>query len=307
MLYEYAVEPCAIASNWQTCRYLSEKFGFDRARLLSLYPKKWLTLAIEAAEGLPDVEKKTVTERLIKLKRDASIKSGRNYDPALNDWLRNAILQQTVAPFRAIVASSNPSAHAFVLKADEIEEASPLMAAPHDFEVKRVAKDIAAAMSLFLASANTILFVDAYYDPFNAKYQNTMRECLKIVHAENQQAVCEVHHLDHARCPPAAAIEREARNKFGGVIPDGMTITIYRWRQKQGGEDFHARYLLTDRGGIRVDAGFSAEGGSENTDMSLMDIALSQVKRSALDRAATVYELVEPVLRIEPTGRVEHI
>jgi hypothetical protein len=57
MLYEYAVEPKAIASRWETCRYLSEKFGFHRARLLSEYPKKWLRLTIEAAEPLPDVEK----------------------------------------------------------------------------------------------------------------------------------------------------------------------------------------------------------------------------------------------------------
>jgi hypothetical protein len=60
MLYEYAVEPKAIASNRETCRYLSEKFGFHRARLLSEYPKKWLPLAIEAAGHLLDVEKKTV-------------------------------------------------------------------------------------------------------------------------------------------------------------------------------------------------------------------------------------------------------
>ena len=53
-----------------------------------------------------------------------------------------------------------------------------------------------------------------------------------------------------------------------------MTVTIYRWRQKPGGADFHARYLLTDRGGIRVDAGFSAEGASQTTDMTLMDFAL---------------------------------
>ena len=57
MLYEYAVEPHAIAADWPTCRYLSEKFGFDRGRLIVLYPRKWLPLAIEAAGDLPDVPK----------------------------------------------------------------------------------------------------------------------------------------------------------------------------------------------------------------------------------------------------------
>jgi hypothetical protein len=90
------------------------------------------------------------------------------------------------------------------------------------------------------------------------------------------------------------------------VIPPDMTVTIYRWRRKPGGADFNARYLLTDRGGIRVDAGFQAKGGGRKTDMMLMDFALSQATRKAFERNAGVYELVEPVLRIASTANVEH-
>jgi hypothetical protein len=86
MLYEYAVEPAAISSDRKTCLYLAEKFGFDRGRLLSLFPKRWLPLAIEAASRLPDVEKARVVEKLTKLKRDCSIRSGRNYDAAIGTW-----------------------------------------------------------------------------------------------------------------------------------------------------------------------------------------------------------------------------
>jgi len=45
-----------------------------------------------------------------------------------------------------------------------------------------------------------------------------------------------------------------------------MTVKIYCWRQNDGGADFHATYLLTDKGGIGVDAGFSAEGGPQPPD-----------------------------------------
>jgi hypothetical protein len=42
MLYEYAVEPRAIGSNWETFRYVIEKFGFDKGRLISDFPhSKW--------------------------------------------------------------------------------------------------------------------------------------------------------------------------------------------------------------------------------------------------------------------------
>ena len=39
MLFEYAVEPRAIGSNWKDFKYLIEKFGFDRGRLISRFQK----------------------------------------------------------------------------------------------------------------------------------------------------------------------------------------------------------------------------------------------------------------------------
>jgi hypothetical protein len=84
MLYEYAVEPTAISANWQTCRYLAEKFGFDRGRLLALFPKKWLPLAIEATRHLPDYEKTRVVEKLVELKRRSSIRSVDHTTPKLD-------------------------------------------------------------------------------------------------------------------------------------------------------------------------------------------------------------------------------
>ena len=307
MLYEYAVEPRAIAADWQTCRYLSEKFGFDRGRLLALYPKKWLPLAIEAADDLPDLQKKTVVEKLIRLKRDCSIRSGRAYDPELDNWLANAIAQQSVDPFHAIIAVDNAEGNEFVLPTNDLDESHPLFVAPHDSQVQRDVGSLVTAMSLLLRTATSLKFVDAYYDPFNTKYQTTLRACLELVNTGNPNAVCEIHHLDHNRCPPTDAIEREAHVKFRNIIPDGMKITIYRWREKEDGEDFHARYLLTDKGGIRIDAGFSAEGNHQTTDMALMAFDVSQSRMQALDRNANVYELVEPVLQVASDTSVTHV
>ena len=43
---------------------------------------------------------------------------------------------------------------------------------------------------------------------------------------------------------------------FKGVIPAGMKVAIFCWRERSGGEDFHARYLLTERGGILMTPAF---------------------------------------------------
>jgi hypothetical protein len=260
-----------------------------------------------AAAPLRDYEKKRVIERIAQLKRDAGIHSGRAYDPGRGDWLTNAVAQQAIKPFRAILASANPGKYPFILTTDEVSEADALMAAPRDIQVVREAPALAAEMALMLENARVVVFVDRFYDPFDARYQSTLRECLNLVKSGNHCTGCEIHHEDHQRSPSAEAIECEARAKFSTVIPSGMTVTIYRWRQKPGGADFHARYLLTDRGGIRVDSGFSAEGGAQTTDMMLTDFALSQATRRAFERDADVYELVEPVLQIASTGYVEHV
>lgn len=306
MLYEYAVEPRAIGSSWERFRYLIEKFGFDHGRLIAQFPKTWFRLVYDAAAGLGPIEKKRIEEGLNLAKKNKVVRTVRAYD-GNKTWLENALAGHAASPFHAIIALENPGAHGSIVLIDGLDEQQPLWAVPHDWPVVREAPALATALRLMLQSSNVVSFVDPYYDPFSPRYQSTLRECLRIVHAANPAAVCEIHHKDGDRAPSVEAIEREARNQFGNVIPNGMTVILYRWREKAGGEDFHARYLLTDRGGIRVDAGFSAEGGHQTTDFALMDFNLSQRRRDSLKRDAVIFELVEPVLQIAPSGYVERI
>ncbi len=86
-----------------------------------------------------------------------------------------------------------------------------------------------------------------------------------------------------------------------------MKLTIFCWREKGRGQDFHARYLLTDRGGISVEAGFSAEGSHQTTDMRLISYEVLQEKLKLFARGALYYELIEPVIRVSHDGQVERV
>jgi len=181
------------------------------------------------------------------------------------------------------------------------------MNVPHDCAVRRDAASLSAAMKEMLRSSSHILFVDPFYDPFNARYKSTFRECLGVVEFTEPDAACEIHYRYHDRKPGNDELEREAAHLFPGVVPEGMKVTIFCWRQKDGGQDFHARYLLTERGGIAVDAGFSAEGNHQTTDMHLMSYELSQEKLKTFARGATYYDLVEPIVRVARGGRVKRV
>ena len=161
-------------------------------------------------------------------------------------------------------------------------------------------------MKEMLRFSSRILFVDPFYDPFKADYKSTFRECLGIVSSLNPDAACEIYYRYHDdRKLTNDELEREAGHLFPGVVPEDMKVAIFCWRERVGGEDFHARYLLTERGGIAVDAGFSAEGNHQTTDMHLLNYELSQEKLKTFARGATYYDLVEPVIRVAGSGQVD--
>lgn len=307
MLFEYAVEPQAIGSSWQTFLYLIEKFGFDRGRLISRLPGKWEKKVIQAAKeaGVSDIRMASIIERL-KNAKSAIVDFDRPYD-AEKSWLDNAQTEHERAPFHAIIAQQNPSGNPSVLLTADVDEQHMHMAVAQDRAVLRESEPIAVALSGFLRCSARILFVDPFFDPYNARYKNTLRACLAFVQADNPSAACEIHFRYHDNKPTTVEIERGAAALFNGVIPAGLTVTVFCWKQKNGGADFHARYLLTERGGVGIDAGFSAEGGHQTTDMHLMSLALSQARLNAFAKDATDFELVLPVIEIRSDGSVRRI
>jgi hypothetical protein len=282
MLFEYAVEPRAIGSSWHNFRYLIEKFGFDRGRLISQFPKAWFRDVYAASATMKPVERKRIEESLTRARQSKVIRSGRAYDPALGNWLQNAVAQQATAPFHAIVAEENPANLAGVVLVDDADEAHPLMASTHTWGVERVGATLAQAMALLLRSARTILFVDRFFDIADERYKETLKACLDACATTGvNSAHFEIHFCDHESRPPPEIIEREARKWLRGVLPAGTSIALFAWNERDGGEDFHARYLLTDIGGISVDAGFSADGAHQTVQIGLLDSDFAQSKLAA--------------------------
>lgn len=307
MLFEYAVEPQAIGSSWQTFLYLIEKFGFDRGRLISRLPGKWEKKVIQAAKeaGVPDIHMSSIVERLRNAKV-AVVDLGRPYESE-KSWIENALTEHQRAPFHAIIARQNLGGNAAVLPVADIDEHQPLMAVSQDRAVPRESESIAGALSGFLRTSARILFVDPFFDPYNARYKSTLRACLAVVKTDNPGATCEIHYRFHNNKPTNAELEKEAVRLFNGVIPEGLAVSVYCWRERNGGADFHARYLLTDRGGVGIDAGFLAEGGHQTTDMHLMSFALAQTRLAAFASDATDFELMGPVLEIRSDGSTRHV
>ena len=160
-------------------------------------------------------------------------------------------------------------------------------------------------MAPLLKFSKDVLFVDRFFNIQDDRYKETLRASMAVVATNGTQGVrCEIHYGEHDRRPPLELVERNAGRWLAGVIPLGMSIKLFGWKEKVGGEDFHARYLLTDRGGMNVEAGFSAEGSHQKVLLALLESSICQEKVAAFARNSTQYDLVEPVLEIFSNGTV---
>jgi hypothetical protein len=308
MLYEYAVEPKAVGSSWANARYWLEKFGFDRGRLISRFPHKWERRVLEAARaaGMGDVHLTSLVEKLNKTKSDSVVSFNRDYDHTTPSWLENALRQHKLRPFHAIIVAEVDGSTDCMLSADNDDDMQKLMVSATNWEVPRASTNLAKAMAPLLQTAQRVIFVDPFFDIRDPKYRATLSECLAIVAASGNTGVhCEIHHRDSNSRPPIEFVAKNAPTWLNGVIPTGHSIKVFAWRERANGEDFHDRFLLTDKGGMIIGAGFSADGPHQNAQIALLGRAVWEAKLKALDRSATVYELADYVLWIHSDGRVD--
>ena len=91
------------------------------------------------------------------------------------------------------------------------------------------------------------------------------------------------------------------------MIPNPLAISFFRWREKNNGEQFHARYILTDRGGIRVDAGLDNGQPGQTTTVTLIPPEIHKKIWDSLRRDEDIYDLENSCFQISSNGYIDDI
>ena len=306
MLTEYAVDPGVIASSFEICRYLLGQFGADKGRLIAKFPARWKRLAFDAAEQLPDGRKKErVFEYLNSLNADilTLIDSRRDYPHPGEDWLTNAVAAHRVERFRAIISDRDDPADD-VIDANHCDEHVPLFAASHEDVVRRQAEQLARPAAYLLRNTRVVRFVDPYLDPSGLRWREPLKAFLELI-PDISRVRCEFHLPQRERTPPLPELKRKLAS-LERAIPAGGVVHVVRWRERLGGEQFHGRYVLTDKAGLRYDHGLDEDlGGDQTTDVTLLARGVLARRWAEFDPGAEVYELVLPILTVDANGHVE--
>lgn len=277
MIHEYAVEP-KLLNRWSDFRYYVSQFGFDRGRLISLFPKKkWKRLVYQSLGDCREVERKKIEEALRRIDdRLIPRRAERWNDQA--DWLSNAESEHEHRPFRAILAVSNDRSHPAVIVGSSIDDTVDLGAIPDDDPrrlwkacrsriVNRNASDMADVVDTFMRHAVQILFVDKHFGPENARHRIPFQEFLSRLDGRLHDSVAPVVEVHCARVSEPSFFRNECEARLASLIPEDVTVRFFRWRA----EDLHNRFILTNLGGVAFLEGLDQfEGKGRRDDVAVL-------------------------------------
>jgi hypothetical protein len=80
------------------------------------------------------------------------------------------------------------------------------------------------------------------------------------------------------------------------VIPEFLKCIFIHWKQRDDGESLHPRYVLTDRGGVRIEHGLDEGNEGETTDISLLDETLYRQRWADFQKPTVTFEFVDEVV-----------
>lgn len=270
MLYEYAVEP-VLLNNWKDFRYFTEKFGVSQGRLISRYPKRWKKMVYESLAGCGEIERKRIEERLQRI--DGRMLKRKHAWSPQQDWLTNAEAEHARHPFHAILARTNPNGQDFVLEGESLDETHRLWIVNASPIVPRTAQEMAACVAPLLRASMEILFIDPHFGPENERHRRPLEAFLAAILEQRCDELPKKVEIHLSAKSESQFFEDKCKKRLPDIVPNGLKVHLVRWRQRDGGEKLHNRYILTDRGGVGLGVGLDDGTPGETDDFKLLDDA----------------------------------
>ena len=291
----FAIDP-EVLNSYENIRYLLEKFGYDKGALIPQVPKNWHALVFHGCEksSLSDKEFSLITELLTESKELCCVKMGSlNYKNTLSwlDNIKSEFIREKVSHVISNTDSINYGIIDFFNK-DNRSILKKLFDNCRDIEIKRTAIEIAEVSKYLIKKEKEIIFVDPYF--YLAKesrtdsslvrinrYINVIKAFVDLVGSQKNKPKIIINCVyEEFEGDNDISLTEEYKNILQIYINNDWRFQFNRWSKNESSIDYHARYLLTSKGGLRYDRGFvQPEDLSERekfTDVSCLDMGKVQ-------------------------------
>jgi len=302
MIFEYALEPELVATwgDLQRCRFFSREFGLGEGKLVSRYPKTWAKKVWESFNGANDIERKRLEELMTRLQETMIKRKNYPWDDTNTTWLENALVEHARHPFKAIITRANPENKPEILGENDLSGAPcPKWDNPHGITVNRRAQEMAAALKTMLCCCRWIKFIDPYFSKARRDHKLALSAFLSKLGLERPVGPIESVEI-HSRGDGASS--DFLKDFYKEIIPLGMTVTFFQWKEKPHGEALHNRYILTDLAGVSFNHGLDTGREGETDDVNLLDLGQYQLRCREYEMSSSAFDRSAPPIEIFGIG-----
>lgn len=330
LLHEFAIDPESIPSwNKWKFKYFFEQCGLYHGRLISDFAKDgWFKHALKQLEERVNEINETdfsaihalIEQAILNQSNSPKVAKGCRDCSSYNSektWIANALIEndpQNGKPFHTIISDKQLDNHPDnFLFAENIQEDTPLWKIPRETRIRRKANEMAECVSLLfrLTESNCILLVDRNFKPDyrNGSYvpvPNRFIEPLKAFVEKGKASNIRKLQFNVCFSPRDENNRKDLKSLYqeslSNIPLDDFELNIIFWKKRRSGKSFHARYVLSDIGGVRFDHGLDIdENGTGETDVSLLDSVIHQeiwndfyegYKNYKKDPASASFELI---------------
>lgn len=298
MFHEIAVEPTAIRT-LRDVQLVLGLAGFSKGRLIADYPTEpkkagsenvgWASRVVESIKTMDIGKAPKVRELLIKEKKRFS-RSGRPFDEKLA-WIANAKGEHARNPFAALILDG-PTTEACECNLDDFlgdDYPECLKEDQHVQPLPKRPEEFAEHLLPMLRCACSLQFVDPHYLyvhradgslRLSSKHARVAQEIARRMHGFNRVPRTVEFHTLQTSDDPANEL-RYFISQMKDKLPQSWRAKAFLWHEKNGGKRFHARYILTDVGGIGSEYGLDeGKSAADETDLYLLPEPL-RLKRTA--------------------------
>jgi len=274
MIAECAVEP-EVMAEWRHFQSLHGDFGIGQGRLLCQFPSKWRKEVFQAIQRFEQEGRNSPiqTQKILDQLQHGAFKRGlvqsfRDYSGD-GSWVDAARNQTT--PFDVIIHSGAPASER-ELHAGEFLKTDAPYARTRQREVRRIAAELIEVGWPGFRRAKEIYLIDPYFSPSVAKFGEVLGSFLTRLERED----CSPKRLEvHTALPDPynPGIQKRNWERWAETqLPSNWTLKVSHWATLETGGRMHARYILTDIGGLDYNWG-TDEDPNEYTQVGLLDDA----------------------------------
>lgn len=271
LIKRYAIEPAALR-HWQDFRYVMEKMSFSNGRIMVALPKKWMRELLDHLD-VGDIECARFVEKLHRYKEDRIISAkGIAYNQSIR-WIDNAQRSQCLKLVDEIlIAQETKTADPTLpyLTPSEIDE--DFFSSRRELRCLNTPETLVNLASILLDVSPYAIFVDPYFYVGRKSCLSVLAEFVR--HTQENENFSTITFFTSSETIPKgeeAGVRIFLEKEVASFLTKDINVCFCFIDKSEINSGFHARYLLTSRGGLRYDKGFASQNPPEIVDISLLD------------------------------------